>query len=60
MFLPEGLGAVELLKTQMVLKKKWTLGTQTSMEPKPVNKFRIGHHVRENRTLNDSRAQQTA
>lgn len=49
MFLPEGLEAAELLKTQMVLKKKWTLGTQTSMEPKPMNKFRTLHCGRETR-----------
>lgn len=45
LFLLEGLGGVELLKTQMVLRRKWTLAMQTSMEPNPANE-RVLHHSR--------------
>lgn len=63
-FLLEGLEDVELLKMQMVLRRKWTLEMQTSMEPRPVNKqlYRVLHHGKKNqkpKNPKQSKTQQT-
>uniref|UniRef100_A0A2K5LT44 Myosin heavy chain 11 n=1 Tax=Cercocebus atys TaxID=9531 RepID=A0A2K5LT44_CERAT len=63
-FLLEGLEDVELLKMQMVLRRKWTLEMQTSTEPRPVNKqlSRVLHHGKKNqkpKNPKQSKTQQT-